>query len=206
MLRGVVGYCTACGTPRSPLHTTSIELAGRPARVGGGIARGLGWVVLFAGLLAAVGLGAVLQAIFPAGVAGWLVGGIVTFVALAVGATLLFGGRALERKGEEARRATVERAAFALAATHGGTITAGDLARAVGLSASEADALLTELAKRPDSSVDVDVDDDGRVLYRFEPLPEGGAGRRYRVADDGRTIEPVEDELEADASRWHRTT
>jgi hypothetical protein len=208
VLRGIVGYCTACGAARSPLHTTSVELAGRPARVGGSIARGVAWAVLFAGLLAAVLLVVALQTLFPAGIAGWVLGGLVALVTVVVGVTLLVGGRALERKGDEVRRATFERAAFALAATHGGTITAVDLARAIGVPANEADLLLTELAKRPDSSVDVDIDDEGRVLYRFRPLPAGGSSRRYRVADDGRTVEPIDDEqlADADASRWRGNT
>src|SRR5512143_1753677 len=72
--RGVMAYCTACGAPRLPLTTKATNLAGKTSILGGTLARVLGWIVLGSGLVVGLGLLGLLQAIFPGGFAGWLVG------------------------------------------------------------------------------------------------------------------------------------
>src|SRR5262245_36670091 len=71
VVRGLETFCVACGAPRLPLAAMPVNLAGRPSKVGGTIARVLGWAALVGGLSAAAIVGALLQVIFPAGVAGW---------------------------------------------------------------------------------------------------------------------------------------
>src|SRR3954468_24360457 len=53
--RGVNAFCTACGAPRSPLTSGSVNLAGQPSKVGGQITRVFGWIVLVVGTLLAAG-------------------------------------------------------------------------------------------------------------------------------------------------------
>lgn len=211
----MVGYCTACGRPRSPLVTTPVELAGRPSRIGGTVARVFAWAILVFGLLAAIVVAVILLTLTSTGPLGWVLGGVIALAALAIGIPLLVGGRALQKMGTQARQNALERAVFALAATHGGTITAGDLARSLRVSVDEADAFLTDLAKRPDEPVKVDIDDDGRVLFRVVGAVPKAPRRRYRVSEDGRRVEEgdvlaeEEEEEEAEAERrreWRDST
>lgn len=193
-----MGYCTACGRARSPLVATPVELAGGPSRIGGAVTRAIAWLILTAGLLFAVIVGAIFIGLTSTGALGWVIGGAIAFATLALGLPLLYGGRALQKMGAGARREALERAVFALAKQKGGTILASDLAQALRVPWEEADAFLTELAKRPDEPVRVDIDDEGRVLYRV-PAAEPPA-RRYRVwGEGGLGEEPlVEEEAEAE--------
>lgn len=186
---------------------TPVELAGKPSRIGGAITRGIAWAILVGGLLFAVVLAAIILTLTSTGPLGWILGGAVALATLAVAMPLLYGGRALQKMGTQARREALERAVIGIATQRGGTITAFDLAHALRVPLDEADAFLTDLAKRPDEPVRVDIDDDGRVLYRVV-----GAGRpkptsRYRVAEDGRTVEQAEEEelaAEEEAERESR--
>jgi len=178
-VRGLETFCVACGAPRWPLATVPVNLAGKPAKVGGTIARVLGWVALVGGLAAAIIVGALLQVIFPAGVAGWIVGGVMGALALAVGLALVMGGSKLRLAGVGRERASAIEAISALAARRGGVVTAEEVGRALRLSTADADALLTELAKQGDR-VRLEVDDAGQLLYYVDaraPRP------RIRVAD-----------------------
>ena len=196
MLRGVLGYCTACGQARSPLVTTPVELAGKPSRIGGTITQAVAWSVLVLGMLAAAIVTAILVGLTSTGALGWVIGGIIAVATLAIGLPLLFGGRTLQKMGAKARRDALERAVYAFGSQRNGIILAADFARAMRVSYEEADAFLTELAKRPDEPVRVDIDDEGRVIYRlagFEPLR---VTPRYRVDGEGRV---VDGELEEEA-------
>ncbi|HEY6463987.1 MAG TPA: hypothetical protein VIY73_27645, partial [Polyangiaceae bacterium] len=155
--RGVVPYCTACGALRSPLSSASVNLAGKPSRVGGTFARVFGWLVLlFGGSLALLVFG--LFAAFQALGVGLAVGLPILLVALVLGIALVRGGRSLATTGVEAERATREQALVAMAA-HKGAVTAVEAAKALGVGVAEADAMLTALAKREPDRVAVDVDD-----------------------------------------------
>ncbi|MEO6418086.1 MAG: hypothetical protein ABIP39_01665, partial [Polyangiaceae bacterium] len=77
MYRGVLAYCTACGQLRVPLAGPAVNLAGQPSQIGGSVAKILGWLVLGVGVVVAVLLTALLQAIFPAGFVGWLFGAVI---------------------------------------------------------------------------------------------------------------------------------
>jgi hypothetical protein len=158
-----------------------VNVAGQPAKVGGRVAGVLGKVVLLTGLLVALVLGGLANAI-SVGAGPW-VGGIMAVITLLVSLPLILGGRKLRRTGEGQIQAAREHAVFSLAAQRRGVLTVREVARAVSIREEEADALLTALAKRPDSGVTLDVDDNGGLSYRFtDLLPTAGA--RVRVADE----------------------
>ena len=165
--RGVLAYCTACGQLRAPLAGPAVNLAGQPSQIGGSVANVLGWLVLAIGVVVAVLLTALLQAIFPAGFVGWLFGAVITLVTLAVGSSLVLGGRKLKNTGTVTEKSTKHRAIYALAAHRGGVLNAVDVSRAAGLSVAEADALLTALAKEESDRVKLEVDENGGIYYVF---------------------------------------
>ena len=188
--RGVVPYCTACGALRAPLATPSINLAGKPSRVGGTVASIAGWLVLLVGLSVALGLGLLLWAIFS-GVVAVAVTMPLALITAVVGFVLLRSGRFLRRSGADAERATRDQALLSMAGHHG-PVTAVDAARLLNVTVATADAMLTELAKRDPERIAVDVDDQGVVWYRLaRPFSEGTptAGERepegVRVGEAG---------------------
>jgi len=169
--RGMVAYCTACGAVRPPvLPTKSINLAGQPSKVGGVVAKVFGWLVLFFGLTAATVIGALFQAIWPAGIVGWALGIPMALVSLAMGISLLVGGKSLAKSGQDTEDAVREKAIQGLASTHGGILTKDDVARALSVTVLEGDAYLTHLAKTKPDDIAVDVDDSGNVLFRFRAI------------------------------------
>ena len=209
ILRGVRAYCTACGAPRS-LATAgdAVNVAGQPARVGGGVASALGLIALAVGAATAFVLGTVSGLVFSMAAALWVGGGI-AFFTLVVALPLLFGGRRLSQAGEDRSRAAHEHATFALAARRRGVLTAREAARALSIREEEADALLTDLARRPDGRVTLEVDDDGALSYVFHDLRVVGMGgdrpvvqaapARVRVAEPPRIIDAELIDEEEDA-------
>src|SRR5262245_60060733 len=91
--RGIVAYCTACGAVRPPLTGSSLNLAGKGSRVGGTVAKVFGWLVLGIGGTVGLILLALLQWIFPEGIAGLLVGLPVLVLSAIVSTLLLLSGR-----------------------------------------------------------------------------------------------------------------
>jgi hypothetical protein len=181
IVRDMRVYCTACGAPR-PLTTavSAVNVAGQTARVGGNVASVLGLMALAAGGMIALVLGVI---------ANWLWGTAIFVVApillltLLVALPLLFGGRSLNRSGAVQVRAVQEQAVFALAARQRGTVTVRDVTRALAVREEEADSLLTELAKRPDGRVTLELDDNGGLSYLFHDLSPGTPQRKVRVPD-----------------------
>lgn len=191
--------CTACGGLRSPLSSPSVNLAGKPSRVGGTVASLLGALMLLVGLSVALGLGLFLYALVGSLVA-LAVALPIALVVLLVGLVLLGSGRSLRRSGANAARATHDQALLELAA-HRGAVTAADAARALGVSVQGADSMLTELAKREPERLAIDVDELGVVWFR----PAGPVGEvfeaRLRVAERARVDAPSqqnEDPVETD--------
>ena len=165
--RGIETRCSACGRARLPLSSTTVNAAGRPAQVGGSVARVLGWVALVGGALAALTVGAILQAIFPLGIAGFVVGGAIFFVAALIVVLALTGGRKLHTHGVTAERQARERAVTALARRQQGLVTAAEAALAMNCSPEVADEVLTSMAKRPDMGVSLEIEEDGKLVYQF---------------------------------------
>jgi hypothetical protein len=182
--RGVIPHCTACGALRAPLSSPSVNLAGRPSKVGGTFASVLGWLVLVCGGSLALCV-ALLFLAFHALAVGLAIAVPIAVVVLVLGIALVRSGRSLSSSGVEAARTTREQALLAVAA-HRGAVTAVDAARALGVGTAEADAMLTALAKRDPERVAVDVDDEGVVWYRVsaapgEPIPRVRVGEGLRV-------------------------
>ncbi len=196
MYRGVMAYCTACGAPRPPLTGASVNLAGRPAKIGGAVANALGWAVLIGGLSIALMVGLLFQAIFPAGFVGVALGVPIALAALVVGVVLVRSGKRLRGSGESAEKSTRTGAILALAAHRGGALTALDAAQALGISAAEADALLTSLAKERMDQVSVEIDANGGLYYRF-----GGEGRPPGASDLDRRAGGVHVRVDPEVAR-----
>lgn len=157
-----------------PLVSTSVTLAGQPSKVGGTVARLIGWLVLAGGWTLAVALAALILVL---GGAAWAVGvfaGPIALIASITAYFLLRGGRKLKKTGDDTEEATKNQAIFALANTRGGVLEVWDVARMLHVTPKEADDVLTKLAKEHPDYVKIDVDDDGRVLYRFPAIHWGG--------------------------------
>ena len=145
-------------------------MAGRPSKVGGTVAKVVGWITMAIGLSIALVIGAFFQWIWAAGVAGYVVGGGIGLVTMVVSMLLLKGGKSLQKSGEGEARFTRVKAIFALATHRGGVVTALDAASALGVSSDEADALLTDLAKTLPEQVSLELDDQGGIYYRFPAM------------------------------------
>lgn len=170
IVRGARAYCTACGAPTTMFAAPeAVNVAGQPARIGGGVAGVLGWAALACGIVAALVVGGIAQAIFAASAGLWL-GGVVGLLTLLVALPLILGGRQLRRSGESRVVQVQEQAIVSLAAQRGGVLTVSDTARALDVPEAAADALLTSLAKREDAHVTLEVDDNGGLSYVFHDL------------------------------------
>lgn len=172
--RGINAYCTACGAPRIPLTSTSLNLAGQPSKVGGTVARAFGWIVLALGMLVGSGTFAACGAVVGyAEAAPYLLSLPLVAISSFVAWLLLRSGNDLQRAGDQAEKTTRRQAIFALANTRGGVLTAMDVARYLHVTPKEGDDVLTELAKEGPDHVTVDVDDSGTVLFRFPSIHWG---------------------------------
>lgn len=202
--RGLTAYCTACGKPRLPLSGRTVDLAGKPSKVGGMVAGVLGWIVLILGGSLALLFGLFLAWIFPGSIAPWVVAGPIAFASLMTSLLLLLGSRKLRRSGTAAERDARTQALFSLAQNRGGAITARDAAAALDISAEEADALLTDLAKTRSDEVGVEISDRGDIFYVF---PAFQRGQRVRFPGPGARVDAgaasglqaVDGEAEAEA-------
>lgn len=200
--RGVVPHCTACGALRAPLSSASVNLAGKPSRVGSTFATVFGWLVLIVG--GSVTLGVVLLAL----ALGWTpvalaLGVPMALFSLIVGILLVRKGRSLAASANASERGALTQALLGLAA-HRGAVTARDAALALGVGVAEADAMLTDLAKQQPERVGVDVDDQGNVWYRVaaapgEPLPRVRVGGGVRVGEAPDYVAASDTEAVADA-------
>ncbi|WP_437602330.1 hypothetical protein WMF28_11950 [Sorangium sp. So ce590] len=176
--RGLAAYCTACGRERLPFAGKSVSLAGKPSRVGGAVAGALGWLVLIGGIGLALLLGLVAAALFPGSIAGLAIGLPIGFVALTLGVLLLISGRKLSRSGVKASRDAQIQAIFSLASHRRRPLTAQEVGVVLDLPSSEADTLLTELAKERPDDVGVELGEHGELLYTFSGIT-GAAGVRF---------------------------
>lgn len=157
--------------------------AGTGSKVGGTLARVFGWMLLVGGTFFALALAAFLQALFPAGVAGYVLGLPLAALSLVLGFVLLRGGSKLRAEGDGQRRARFEHAVGGLAQARGGRVTALAAAQALDLPVDEAEAILTDLAKRRPDAYGVEVDEEGNVHYRVGPAPRARVGDGPRIAD-----------------------
>lgn len=167
--RGIAAYCTACGAPRLPLASKSVNLAGKPSQIGGTFTRVVGWLVLAGGLILSLSLMGILQAIFPEGYAGFATGGGFAVATGFLSWLLLRSGKSMKAEGDdEATHARVQ-AIYAMAPVRRGVLRASEVASALQIGVPEADRLLTELAKKQSDFVSLEIDDQGGVYYRVDP-------------------------------------
>ncbi len=192
--KGMVPHCTACGAVRVPLSGPSVNLAGKPSRVGSTFATVLGWLVLIFGGCAA--LAAALIVLALGSTTGAIAVGLpIALLTLLIGVFLVRSGSSLAKSATRTENDTLRQALMAMA-SHRGAVTARDAAQALGVGVADADAMLTALAKSDPDWVAVDVDDQGNVWYRVaaapgEPLPHVRVGDGLRVAP----LEPPPAEL-----------
>jgi hypothetical protein len=147
-----------------------LTFAGKPAQVGGLIARSVGWLVLAIGLPSSLIAFGVLQVLFPQGNAAWLISIPLMLLTLSVWAVTYFGGKNLGKSGDRVATQTREQAILALARTRGGALRVDDVAVALRLHPSDAEGALTDLAKSLPNELTVDIDPEGRLVYRLMDL------------------------------------
>lgn len=183
IVRGVRTYCTSCGA-LMPLTAApeAVNLAGQPAKVGGGIVKALGSLAIFGGF--AIALFFSLVGLFFKAAFAFYVGGFFAVLAALIALPLFFAGRKLQRAGEDREHTARARAVLALAAQRRGVLTVSAVARALEMSDADADALLTQMAKDPDGRVALEVDDNGNLTYVFRDIVASAASRQ-RVQVDG---------------------
>lgn len=166
--RGLNAFCTACGQPRSVLSTGSVTMAGQPAKVGGVVVRTLAYVVLAVGTAFSLLMGMIFNLFSStAGLGAGLAFGTLT---LLVALPMMFGGKKLEKTGVDEQNAKRAQAVFALAANRGGVLRPADVAGSLQITLQQADDLLTALAKTRGDEVDMDVTEQGEVVYKFPRL------------------------------------
>ena len=176
IVRGIRAYCTSCGTPRPLLGSSAVNVAGKPMKLGGAIASGAGLVTLIGGSAASLGAGLITYFIFlaigasTAGTVGLVVGGFFGILTVLIALSLVLGGRKLSKTGVDDRRKVLEQGIFALAGKQRGSVTPRDVARQLSITDEEADALLTDLVRKGDGRVALDVDDDGTLRYTVPEL------------------------------------
>lgn len=186
--RGLFAYCTACNRPRAPFSGRAVNLAGQPSKVGGTVAKTLGWVVLIVGFSLAFCIAVVLQLLIPQANIGYALAFPLVFFSLGIGLFLLFGGKKLRSSGLDAERAARIEAVYALAVHRGGAVTPLDVARSLSVSVQAAETLLTELTKEHPDFVSLEVDEQGSLFYLFvqnQSRQELIFGTKYRVDPEG---------------------
>jgi hypothetical protein len=182
--RGIAAYCTACGQPRLPLVAKSVNMAGQTSQVGGTLTRVVGWTILFGGLAISLLVFGILAAIVPALWIAVVVGLPLAIMTVVASRALVRSGRTLEQTGASEQLSTRVEAVIALAKNRRGLLSAADVSASLGIGFTQADALLTELAKKHPDLVAVEIDDKGGVFYRVDqPQVRIGEGRLEREID-----------------------
>jgi hypothetical protein len=169
--------------------------------VGSAFAKVLGWLVLAFGGSVALAVAGLLVAVgWPAGALA--IGLPIAIMTLIVGILLVRGGNTLAASASHTEQATRTQALLAMAA-HRGAVTARDAAQALHIGIAEADAMLTDLAKRDPDRVAVDVDDQGVVWYRVAAAP-GEAIPRMRIDPGVRVADELDEPSAASAEARKR--
>jgi hypothetical protein len=196
--RGTLAYCTACGAPRPPFSAKSVNLAGQPSKIGGSVAKVVGWLILAFGSLIGLTTIWIFQLLFPAAAVGWALGVPILLISLIAGLLVLFGGKKLKDSGVSAERAAKFEAIYSMALNRNGLVTAMDVGRTLGMPSEQADDLLTQMTKAYPEYVSIEVDDAGNLFYKLagmvpglpigaQPPPQQDTfGVKYRVQADGR--------------------
>lgn len=179
--RGVRLVCSACGSERTRLPNTVVENAGQEAR-----ARSLDTLkVKGYGALAAVIalLGVTLGTLVALyGQNAFEVGGAIALLVMSLVSAILLGRAAL---GVRARRAAAERfmleqRVLGFAFQRAGIVTAKEVARHLNTTVDFADAMLDRLVTA--QRADMDVTDEGEIVFTFQAARTGVASERAPAA------------------------
>lgn len=206
--------CAACGKPRvgtvvlgsdaddgAAMVPASRE--GREAsreammlRARGRTQRGFGIVSVAGGVLMAVAM-----AVLFSGALGLGLAAAAALIAVGLGAlSVRAGARNMQKAVAEDARAR-ELAVLELAEKEGGVLTATQVAQAFGMTAKEADAMLTEMVG-DGSRISVDVDEEGVLTYVFRELRRSVPKVRVAPDDEPALAEAeLEDREEAPGAR-----
>jgi hypothetical protein len=141
-----------------------LDMVGKPSQIGGIASRVVGYGAL-AITFAIVALGATLAWSFASPFVGVLTALIAMFGTLA-GWFLVRAGNKLQRDGTSAQRAARESTLLAAARNKGGILTLNDAVVALNVAPTEAEELLTALAKEG-SRVALEIDSQGTIKYVF---------------------------------------
>jgi hypothetical protein len=206
--RGGKTVCAACGKPRA--GATVLGSGGGSARAPGAAGerrsssaaltrargraqRGFGIFALGGGVLMAVLAALILPGGFGIGMAV-----AAAFLGVGIGAlSIRAGARSMTEAERQAARER-EMRVLELAEKEGGSLTATQVAKELGTTLEEADAILTRMVG-DGTRVSVDVDPNGVVHYLFREQQRRAAPPQVRV--DAAEGEPAEAEVAAGAER-----
>lgn len=191
IVRGMRAQCPACDAPLPIVAAApeAVNVVGKPARVGGSVVRVLASLILAGGIITGLFFALVAWALGSIGTL--YVSGVIFALALLASGPFFYASKRLHRAGDDSEKAARERAIFALAGQHRGVLTAAGVARALSIREEEADAQLTEMAKRADGQVSLEVDDAGALNYQFRDLVAAAPKARVRIGAEGwRAPEP----------------
>jgi hypothetical protein len=141
-----------------------IGMVGKPSQIGGIASKIIGGGVIGLTLLLVT-----LVTLLAVSLSSTVLGALAVLLAMLggfVGFLLLRGGKKLVQQGAKAQRDAREQALITAARARGGILTATEAAAVLDIQVSEADALLTQIAKEGQHA-HVEVDRDGVVKYVF---------------------------------------
>ena len=141
-----------------------LDMVGKPSQIGGIASRVLGYGAL-AVTFAIVALAGTLAWTWSSAFIGVFAAIVAMFGTLA-GWFLVRAGNKLQSAGTTAQRAAREQTLVAAARNRGGVLTVNDAVAALNVAPSEAEALLTDLAKEG-SRVALEIDSQGTIKYVF---------------------------------------
>jgi hypothetical protein len=141
-----------------------ISMVGKPSQIGGIASKIIGGGVIGLTLLLVT-----LVTLLAVSLSSTVLGALAVLLAMLggfVGFLLLRGGKKLVQQGAKAQRDAREQALITAARARGGILTATEAAAVLDIQVSEADALLTQIAKEGQHA-HVEVDRNGVVKYVF---------------------------------------
>lgn len=160
---------------------------GRPVRsihANARIARAwsLGFYIAGVAALAGGALVGGIVALATGSAAGFAVAAVIAGGGLATGGLSLWESKRFGRRAERLHSRISERRVFTLAEQHAGTLRVVDAVRGLGVTSSEAEALLDRLVD--EVRVSMRVTDEGEIHYVFRELSDGPSARvRIAVAE-----------------------
>ncbi len=197
------GYaCTACNAPRTfvpgmrvvedrsltpGMGANMVPKVKSVAASGGALGLRIFALLSIAG---GVTSGALVAVIASTGI-GLIVGAGLAGVGVAIGALAAYAGGRVADSAQKLGHTGRELDVLRLAERHGGELFATDVARSLGVSTAEADALLTALSDG--SRVAPEVTPEGLVKYVFREVARRKHGARVRVADPYADLEAAEE-------------